>query len=926
MFQRRLSRSNLDKDPLLLELRAQHHAAAAAAAALVVHDADATVTPNAASNANAASASAASAAPPALAATLHVPAALHGLPPPGTTPPVGGSRGAPNVVVAARTTGHHRHPSTSSLAAPASPAIPRDRDLDFVPARRPQDDDECDSRVPVLRAPPSPSKRLRPASTARSTLAAWWHRLASAHSTASSSPVAAAMSATTLLPTHAAAAMPSWTDSDRLRDRDSDAETDNGNDDDESDPDPRTKPLPSLAARALVVALLLAATLVTALASTCSGRDDWSGVATSLQAWLHKRHLLPLAASRATPPFASSISPSTTTHVASAVPNDDPIAAIPPQQPPAWRDTVADFEDLGMDAQCTQLFGDLPQLHALTRESSAFYNARGGLTRRDFAVTVRDCDLRRYECVRVQILDGTVYVVEPVPPAWQSRALAALLLLQDAVDRARARDVQEAADWAMDEFGVAPPTSASAGGWGRRGFPDIDVMLHVGDYHHTDYHYWSFSRPVGRANGWVMPEYSLLAWPEAGLRTWTQTAAVLDAIGTNVPWEAKRAALVWRGGNLDVAVRRSLVNAAAGFNRTRLDIAAPAAGDSSVVARGKHKHVDAAAQVQVAPNPQGVPTLRKRLPPPSGGGSRATTPADATLNNVVDRAQYLSMADQCARFRYLLYTEGWAHSGRLKYQLLCQSAIVAHHVHFREHFYPLLENGTHWIEMPSREWSELPRVVEALVELDERDAREVSERRKKGERAVEVEVEGGVRRTTSTKTSTTSKVASNPRTAAAAAADARVSVADTTTTNPDSSDDVLTIDSDSSSPATNSNSNNTTDTPPTRRAVPPRTMAHNARTLARRIFTPTGVSCHVQRLAWAYRAALRWDPFPSGRVHAKAVPLDELVRRMLGDWVRAQDGVLAPGSGAAAEGEGEKEERVAVPVEGREGGDVRAVP
>ncbi|KAJ3375464.1 hypothetical protein GGF31_004582 [Allomyces arbusculus] len=933
MFQRRLSRSNLDKDPLLLELRAQHHAATAAAAALVVQDADATVTPNAASNANAASA--ASAAPPALAATLHVPSALHGLPPPGMTPPVGGSRGAPNVVVvAARTTGHHRHPSTSSLAAPASPAIPRDRDLDFVPARRSlhddTDGDECVGRVPVLRAPPSPSKRLRPASAARSTLAAWWHRLAAVPYTASSSPVAAAMSATSLLPTHSAAAMPSWTDSDRMRDRGSDAEIDNADDDDDdSDLDPRTKPPPSLAARALVVALLLAATLVTALASTCSGRDDWSGVATSLQAWLHKRHLLPLAASRASPPLASSISPSTTT-VTSAIPDDDPIAAaVPPQQPPAWRDTAVDLEDLGMDAQCTQLFGDLPQLHALTHESSAFYRARGGLTRRDFAVTVRDCDLRRYECVRVQILDGTVYVVEPVPPAWQSRALAALLLLQDAVDRARARDVQEAADWAMDEFGVVPPTSANAGGWGRRGFPDIDVMLHVGDYHHTDYHYWSFSRPVGRANGWVMPEYSLLAWPEAGLRTWTQTAAVLDAIGTNVPWEAKRAALVWRGGNLDVAVRRSLVNAAAGFNRTRLDIAAPAAGDSSVVARGKHKHVAVAAQARVVPDPdpQRVPTLRKRgpLPPPSGG-ARATTPADASLNNVVDRAQYLSMADQCARFRYLLYTEGWAHSGRLKYQLLCQSAIVAHQVHFREHFYPLLENGTHWIEMPSREWSELPRVVEALVELDERDAREVSDRRKKGERGlkgVEEEEVDSRRGQAAGAMTTMSKATSNPHTVADVD-DPHSAVTDSTATNPDSYDGALIPESDASAPATNSSATNT---PPTRRAVPPRTMAHNARTLARRIFTPTGVSCHVQRLAWAYRAALRWDPFPSGRVHAKAVPLDELVRRMLGDWVRAQDGVLAPGSGATAEGEvEEEEERVAVPVVDRESGGDSPMP
>ncbi|KNE66478.1 hypothetical protein AMAG_11615 [Allomyces macrogynus ATCC 38327] len=430
-----------------------------------------------------------------------------------------------------------------------------------------------------------------------------------------------------------------------------------------------------------------------------------------------------------------------------------------------------------------------------------------------------------------------------------------------------------------------------------------------------------------------MPEYSLLAWPEAGLRTWTQTAAVLDAIGTNVPWEAKRAALVWRGGNLDVAVRRSLVNAAAGFNRTRLDIAAPAAGDSSVVARGKHKHVAVAAQVHVAADPESVPTLRKRgplPPPPSGGGSRAMTPADATLNNVVDRAQYLSMADQCARFRYLLYTEGWAHSGRLKYQLLCQSAIVAHQVHFREHFYPLLENGTHWIEMPSREWSELPRVVEALVELDERDAREVSERRKKGERGIIDE--GSVRRgQVASTTTTTSKVASNPRTVADTRVSAVVDSATTTNTDSDSSDssdsssDSLTTDFDASAPATNRST--TADTPPTLHAVPPRTMAHNARTLARRIFTPTGVSCHVQRLAWAYRAALRWDPFPSGRVHAEAVPLDELVRRMLSDWVRAQDGVLAPGSGVAAEGEGGEDEGVEVPVVDRESGrDVRAVP
>ncbi|KAI9221470.1 glycosyl transferase family 90-domain-containing protein [Blastocladiella britannica] len=302
-------------------------------------------------------------------------------------------------------------------------------------------------------------------------------------------------------------------------------------------------------------------------------------------------------------------------------------------------------------------------LDALTHESERHYRARGGLSRRDFAATLRDCTLRHYECFRMQIVAGKVYVVEPMAPAWESRALASLLTIQAAVDRSAARWRSQ-----VRALGLSPGrhrnNSTQWPAWlPRRPVPDIDVMVHVGDYHHTDFHYWAYVKPHDTRNGWAFPEFGLFGWPESGLRSFPESRTALIRDARAVPWHDKASPLVWRGRAI-VPVRASLLKAAPSFH------------------------------------------------PPDQFDIREAQPrGDAFLN----------MADQCRAYKYHLYTEGWAHSGRLKYQLLCNAVVVAHQVHFREHFYPALVNGTHWIEMPDRHWDRLPSMMRALRDADEAD-------------------------------------------------------------------------------------------------------------------------------------------------------------------------------------------------------------
>ncbi|KAL7751589.1 hypothetical protein RI367_003053 [Sorochytrium milnesiophthora] len=282
-----------------------------------------------------------------------------------------------------------------------------------------------------------------------------------------------------------------------------------------------------------------------------------------------------------------------------------------------------------------------------TEQSRAFYTARGGIVFQELAAAVWDCSLRFHrECFRARIVNNTVYMVEPLTKGWDSRGLATLLQLQEAVDAIRI-----ASQDAAEENGDADVEH----------FPNIEFMVHIGDHHHTEYPYWSFSRTPDQRGGWVMPEYSLYGWPEAGFQSWRVMRKALLRVGETTSWTEKRDELLWRGGNL-VTVRKSLL-------RT------------------------------IASHPDMFPAPEFDIHP--------------TLTADDNKRLYVPMLDQCQR-RYLLYTEGWAHSGRLKYQLHCGSVIVSHRLQFLEHFAHLLENGTHWVMLPDNDWTRLGPTMQGL--------------------------------------------------------------------------------------------------------------------------------------------------------------------------------------------------------------------
>ncbi|ORZ32840.1 glycosyl transferase family 90-domain-containing protein [Catenaria anguillulae PL171] len=403
-------------------------------------------------------------------------------------------------------------------------------------------------------------------------------------------------------------------------------------------------------------------------------------------------------------------------------------------------------------------------LNLLTRESAAYYAARGGLSRRDFATAVRDCELRNYECVRFQIVHGEVYAVHPVPAAFQSRTLATLLLLQTLADRATARWKRQ-----VTELGLLPA------------------------------HYWTYSRPVGVHHGWVMPEYALAGWPEAGLTTWIEAHTVLTRLADVVPWASKNSTLVWRGTNL-ITLRAQLLRAAPYFE-------------------------------------------------PKDWFDIKSSPAGA-------KDAYMTMAEQCGRFKYLLYTEGYAQSGRLKYQLSCGSLIISHPPVYREYWTPLLKNGVHWVVLKDTDWTRVPGVMREVRMADEE-----AQAKNTTNKPTELDVDRGERETR-------------------AVPPALLPPIDNDSTLQDSS-------------------------LPDHAAHPPYTpqqMAHNAAQFARRVFSQDAMSCQAQAAMWAYRRSINWNQFTTRgggnakreehtiRPHPNAVPIKQLAREVLGQWMEVSGG------------------------------------
>ncbi|KNE64548.1 hypothetical protein AMAG_09909 [Allomyces macrogynus ATCC 38327] len=191
---------------------------------------------------------------------------------------------------------------------------------------------------------------------------------------------------------------------------------------------------------------------------------------------------------------------------------------------------------------------------------------------------------------------------------------------------------------------------------GHEPLENFEFVHYTGDSTYgTDLPYWSGSQPIGQHSAFVVPEWSFFAFPEAGMPSYEFGARRSRVAGAATPWHKKRPEVLFRGAILGSA-RNDLERHMAGF-------------------------------------------------------------ADDPLLNI-QRARhdnFIPGHDQC-HWQHLLYVDGWAQSGRLKYQLQCRSVIIAHPTGFHEYFTPFLRNGTHWFVLPppsvnETQWSVLPSFV-----------------------------------------------------------------------------------------------------------------------------------------------------------------------------------------------------------------------
>lgn len=75
----------------------------------------------------------------------------------------------------------------------------------------------------------------------------------------------------------------------------------------------------------------------------------------------------------------------------------------------------------------------------------------------------------------------------------------------------------------------------------------------------------------------------------------------------------------------------------------------------------------------------------------------------------------LSMADHC-RYKYVLHTEGYSYSGRLKYLQACHSVVIIHEMEWTQHYYPLLvaDGAEQNYVQVKRDWSDLEERIQWL--------------------------------------------------------------------------------------------------------------------------------------------------------------------------------------------------------------------
>lgn len=192
-----------------------------------------------------------------------------------------------------------------------------------------------------------------------------------------------------------------------------------------------------------------------------------------------------------------------------------------------------------------------------------------------------------------------------------------------------------------------------------------------------------FTDPNSRGAGWVLdkrvndtqgqylfPDFSFASWPEAGIPSYQEFRRQAQQVNAETPWKSKTNPAFWRGDALagqNIKPRESLLSVATGAGtETWSDVK-----QTSFWVSG--------------------PSIEKIVSPP----------------------------EHC-RHKFLIHSEGVAYSGRSKFILSCQSAVVMHALEWEQHFHPALISDVtspdqNHLLLPGSYFEALPETIKSLI-------------------------------------------------------------------------------------------------------------------------------------------------------------------------------------------------------------------
>jgi len=311
------------------------------------------------------------------------------------------------------------------------------------------------------------------------------------------------------------------------------------------------------------------------------------------------------------------------------------LTSSPPE--PSWEwDYQRDRRNYGLsEAQCGAAF---PLLYREVDRAVTYRRRVGNVTLEDLDVGWRGDGI-----VRALIHNNELYIIDP-HGVWdhnhRPRAIATLHSLYRAL-------------------------SAS-----NEPLPTIEFTLTVHDSALIDtdskHTTWSYSRLKHQESLWLMPDFGFFAWPDVGLRSYSELQAILEAEEDDFADKVPK--IVWRG-SLDVG----------------------SGHDGGHVAREGLLHFSRGQ-----------------------GWSDIQTLDWGNKSDIDDKL--LSMEDHCG-YMFTAQTEGNTYSGRLKYLLNCQSVALIHQLKWIEHYHHLLvADGPEQNHVSTkRDFSDLPRQMKKLL-------------------------------------------------------------------------------------------------------------------------------------------------------------------------------------------------------------------